>query len=580
MLLYPLTPIVWLFGHINRGSAFALNRFVERIYMPILRYSLRSPLVVVCLAISTLIVSAGFIRAGLIPFVVFPKLDRNDIQATIQFQDGTPKAVTEAATERLEHAIELVTSKYRTHDGQSIVKTVYRTVGSSQNSNPMGPQGNVSGSHIGNVVIELVDTSRRDVKSNQLLSEWREAAGEFAGAENTTFESPRNGPGGIPIEFKLLADADYVDELESAVEECKLRLAEYPGVYDIADDSTPGKYEFQIRIREKARAMGIPLADLAETVRASYYGEEVMRLQRGRHEVKLMVRYPDAERRSLAGFDDIRVRADDGVEYPITELADISVSRGYSQINRVDQLRSITITADINNTVPGANARKTVTDMQARFMPGLAERFPHVSVRWEGQQETTMESVRSMIIGLIIALIAMYILLVLQFTSYVQPVLIMLIIPFGAIGAIFGHFVLDLPVTMFSLFGLVALTGVVVNDSIVLIDFINTRTREQGVPSDEAVIDAGRRRFRPVLLTSVTTVAGLTPILLETSLQAQFLIPMATSLCFGIMMSTLLVLVLVPTFYTLLDRMARLLTDSSEQDEPPVEAELLETFAT
>ena len=414
------------------------------------------------------------------------------------------------------------------------------------------PQG--AGSHIGSVSLELVDTSKRTIRSNQLLAEWRNKAGNFPGADSIIFDSPNMGPGGVPIEFKLLAPSNAVSELEAAVEECKVRLGEYPGVYDIADDSSPGKVEFRIKIKERARAMGIPLFELADTVRASYFGAEVMRLQRGRHEVKLMVRYPDNERRSLANFNQIRVRGNDGAEYPITELADIEITRGASEINRVDQLRSITVSSDLNEQVEGANAKEIVADLKADFFgpKSFAEKYPNVRVRWEGQEAESQDSIKSLMIGLALAMIGMYILLTIQFTSYLQPILIMMIIPFGCIGAIAGHFWLGLPVTMFSLFGLVALTGVVVNDSIVLIDFINQRMSD-GMPLHDAIIDAGRRRFRPVLLTSVTTVAGLTPILLETSLQAQFLIPMAASLSFGIMTSTVLVLILVPSFYCILD---------------------------
>jgi hydrophobic/amphiphilic exporter-1 (mainly G- bacteria), HAE1 family len=499
-----------------------------------------------------LLLSFGFVRAGLIPFVIFPKLDKNDVRARIIYQDGTPSAITDAATRRLEAAIQTVAGKYRTTAGGNILQTMHRTVGSAESSNPADAMPQGAGSHIGNVTLELVDTSERTVSSSELLAEWREAAGDFPGADSITFDSPNMGPGGVPIEFKLLSRNNDLKQLEAAVEECKVRLAEYPGVYDVADDSTPGKVEFRIQIKERARAMGIPLAELAETVRASYFGAEVMRLQRGRHEVKLMVRYPDEERRSLANFDQIRIRGNDGAEYPITELAEIEVTRSASEINRVDQLRSITVSSDLNEQVEGANAKQIVEDLKTSYMPELFKKYPNVRVRWEGQEAESQDSIRSMMIGLALAMIGMYILLTIQFTSYLQPILIMMIIPFGCIGAIAGHFLLGLPVTMFSLFGLVALTGVVVNDSIVLIDFINQRMSD-GMPLQDAVIDAGRRRFRPVLLTSVTTVAGLTPILMETSLQAQFLIPMATSLSFGIMMSTLLVLILVPSFYCILD---------------------------
>ena len=292
--------------------------------------------------------------------------------------------------------------------------------------------------------------------------------------------------------------------------------------------------------------MGVSTADLAETVRATYYGEEVMRLQRGRHEVKLMVRYPESDRKSLKEFERLRIRTGDGQERPLTELAEVDVERGYSEINRVDQMRSITISADVEEGV--GNARQIVQQLQAEFMPNVLAEFPQVQVRWEGQQEQTKESIGSLLSGTIVALLVMCFLLTLVFRSYLQPLLIVLIIPFGVIGAVFGHAIMGLPITLFSFFGLVALTGVVVNDSIVLIDFINRRVRD-GVPIDDALIDAGRRRFRPVLLTTLTTVVGLLPILLETSFQAQVLIPMANSLSFGLMLATGLILILVPTTY-------------------------------
>lgn len=553
-VFFPLKPVVWFFNWLNEHSGKVLDWFVETVYLKVVEFLFRFPAIVISVAMSVLIVSFGFVQAGMIPFVIFPKLDKNDVRAKIVYQDGTPSAVTDAATKRLEKAIETVAAKYQSTDGGRILKTMHRTVGSAEAGNPANAMPQGAGSHIGSVSLELVDTSERSIKSNQLLAEWREEAGDFPGADSVIFDSPNMGPGGVPIEFKLLAPSNAVSELEAAVEECKTRLEEYPGVYDIADDSSPGKVEFRIKIKERARAMGIPLFELADTVRASYFGAEVMRLQRGRHEVKLMVRYPDDERRSLANFDQVRVRGNDGAEYPITELADIEIARGASEINRVDQLRSITVSSDLNEQVEGANAKEIVADLKENFfgVSSFSEKYPNVRVRWEGQEAESRDSIRSLMIGLFLAMIGMYILLTIQFTSYLQPILIMMIIPFGCIGAIAGHFWLGLPVTMFSLFGLVALTGVVVNDSIVLIDFINQRMAD-GMPLHDAIIDAGRRRFRPVLLTSVTTVAGLTPILLETSLQAQFLIPMAASLSFGIMTSTILVLILVPSFYCIMD---------------------------
>jgi len=334
--------------------------------------------------------------------------------------------------------------------------------------------------------------------------------------------------------------------LETAVEECKRKLAEYPGVYDIADDSRPGKWELQLQVKDRARDLGIPLEAIAQSVRAAYYGEEVMRLQRGRHEVKLMVRYPRQQRQSLVDFNNLRVDTGDGIKRPLTELATVQVAQGYSEINRLDQMRAITLSADVDESL--TNAARVVGDMKAHFMPLLLEKYPQLHVRWEGQQEQTVESIESLFVGLVIALLAMYVLLTMEFTSYAQPAIIMAVIPFGMMGAIWGHAAMGLPLTLFSVLGLVALTGIIVNDSIVLVDFINAKLRE-GLPLRQALLESGQRRFRPVLLTSLTTVAGMLPLLTEKSLQAQLLIPMANSLCFGLVFSTTLVLVLVPSFY-------------------------------
>jgi multidrug efflux pump subunit AcrB len=311
---------------------------------------------------------------------------------------------------------------------------------------------------------------------------------------------------------------------------------------------------------------GVPPESIARPVRASYYGEEVMRLQRGRHEVKLMVRYPEEDRRSLADFDSIRVDAGDGVQRRITELAEVTVRRGYSEINRIDQRRSITVSADVDENE--GNAKDIVATLQKTFIPDLLKEYPSVRIRWEGQQEQDTESVGSLMTGLVVAMIATFVLLTVEFNSYGQPLVVMCVIPFGMVGAIWGHAIMGLPLTLFSMLGLVALTGVVVNDSIVLVDFINHRTRS-GIALEDAVLEAGQRRFRPVLLTSLTTVVGLLPILTETSFQAQLVIPMATSLCFGLMLSTLLVLVLVPTLYLVYGRIFGVIVDA---DMPTAES--------
>jgi hydrophobic/amphiphilic exporter-1 (mainly G- bacteria), HAE1 family len=564
IILYPLRPFGLALAGMSVYTIRFLDFFCKRIYLPILAFSLRYPMLPLAISVLMMMVTYGMIRGGVVEKILFPKADHNNLQASIAFPDGTPSGEVVAATARMEQAIRRVSKRlgakhaqsegmkpediYASDQGTSNgpVRLTYREVGTISNvDNPAGDNG--SGGHVGQVFVELYDSAIRINHSDELISMWRSEAGEFPGAERMTFSTVGVGPGGKPIAFKLLAPSAHEDQLLAATEETKKQLATFAGLYDIADDNSPGKWEFQFRVKDNAQSTGVSVAELGQTVRNAYFGAEAMRLQRGRHEVKLMVRYPENERQSLVDFREIRVRTADGTERPITELAEIDLNRGFSEINRVDQLRSITLFADLDETKN--NSEKIINQLQSDFLPLLLDKYPQVSVRWEGQREQSNESVGSLMRGFIVALLAMYVLLALQFRSYFQPVLIMLIIPFGMIGAVWGHALLGIPLTLFSTFGLVALAGVVVNDSIVLIDFINTRVTDlRGL--DEALLDSGLRRFRPIMLTSVTTIAGLLPLVFEKSLQAQMLIPMAASLAFGLMLSTVLVLILVPIWYS------------------------------
>jgi multidrug efflux pump subunit AcrB len=594
VLTYPLRPLGLLLGWLGKRLAAGLNWVSEKLYAPALRFSLHHPLIPVAVAVMMGLGTFGMIRGGIVPSILFPESDNNFLQAVITFPDGTPAAETDRATRRMERALRRVSQQIAENrseqENTSIdqiypgsnevvagpVRLTYREVGTVTNTQQPGSSG-AEGSHVGQIFAELHDTEIRNIHSKELLAMWRQAAGDFAGAESVTYGSVGVGPGGKAIEFKLLAASDDESELLAATEAVKKKLASYDGVFDISDDNTPGKWEFQFRVKDRALATGITPSDLGNTVRNTYFGAEAMRLQRGRHEVKLMVRYPEEDRRSLVNFREIRVPDPQGNEHPIEELAEVTLKRGFSEINRVNQRRSITISADLDWKT--ANASLIIADLQANYMPQLREEYPAVDVLWEGQAEQSRESVGSLMQGFTIAIIAMYVLLVLQFRSYVQPLLILMIVPFGMIGAVWGHAVLGLPLTLFSMFGLVALSGVVINDSIVLIDFINARVREGQRPMD-ALSEAGQRRFRPIVLTSMTTIAGLIPLMLERSFQAQLLIPMAASLAFGLLVGTALLLFLVPVFYSLYLRAQGLLHEllrsvsqrSKEREQRPATA--------
>lgn len=566
IITYPLRPFMLLLVWINSHASNGLEWFAKHVYVPTLHFGLRNPILPIAVAIGLLVGTFGMVRGGIVKTILFPKSDNNYLQATVVFPNGTPSKATDAATRRMEKALAKVSREianeraaienkevgeiYPAPQGDYVgpVRLAFREVGAIVNmQGPMGGQNN-SGSNAGQLFVELHGTEIRDVHSDELLNRWRKAVGEIPGVEKMTFGSVGVGPGGKPIEFKLLASGENIDQLLEATETMKDRIGKFAGVFDISDDNTPGKWEFQFRVKDTALATGVTPTDLGRTVRNTYYGAEVMRLQRGRHEVKLMVRYPEDERASLVNFREIQVSGADGMQRPIGELAEIDLQRGFSEINRVDQQRSITISADLDETT--ANADLIIAQLKSDYLPKFQTMFPDVSLRWEGQQEQSRESVGSLMVGFAVAIMCMFVLLVLQFRSYAQPLLILAIIPFGMIGAVWGHALLGLPLTLFSMFGLVALAGVVVNDSIVLIDFINSRVRA-GVKPIEALLESGERRFRPIMLTSMTTIAGLMPLLTETSFQAQLLIPMATSLAFGLMVATALVLLLVPVLYML-----------------------------
>ncbi len=569
ILVYPLRPIGLLLDFANRRVTVGLDRFINRVYTPALRFSLAYPLIPIAVAVAMFMSTVGLVRGGIVPTILFPKTDNNLLQATVVFPDGTSSTLTDAATRRIEEAIREVSREvaqerslatgvpieeaYPNGDSGVLgpVVLTYREVGSISATDGVAAGGTSSGSHVGQVFVELFDTEIRDIHSDRLTERWRAKVGEISGVERVTFGTVGFGPGGKAIEFKLLAPGHHTEALEAATEKVKAKLREYDGVYDIADDSSPGKWEFQFAVKDNAKSTGVTETDLGETVRNAYFGAEVMRLQRGRHEVKLMVRYPEEERSSLVNFREIRVRDAEGIDRPVDEIAEVDLNRGFSEINRLDQRRSVTITADVDEAT--ANADLITQNLQNQFLPQLLKEYPELSVKWQGQREQSQESVGSLLIGFAVAIVAMFVLLVLQFKSYIQPALILAIIPFGLIGAIWGHALLGLPLTLFSMFGLVALAGVVVNDSIVLIDFINTRI-QAGVPLEDALLESGPRRFRPILLTSLTTIAGLAPLMLEKSFQAQLLIPMAASLAFGLTLTTILVLILIPVFYSVYHR--------------------------
>lgn len=552
VILYVLRPLGALLKWVNSGAAALMAWAIKYFYNPLLHWSLNNRRIVLAAVFSLFLGSIGLIVAGIAPFAFFPKIDGRQISANVAFPNGTSAKFSHAAVGDLESAFLRINDRIEKKTGKPVFKNLYRRVGEIGNG-MAGPTGITNGSHVGMVEVQLVQPDQRSVSVRELIQMWREEIPKLPGAEALKFGSESMGPGGASVELKLLAAEGSEKYLDMAADECKEYLASKSGVFDIEDDSRVGKSEMVIKLNEQGKALGLDPNVLLNTIRGVYFGEEVDRIQRGRHEVKLMLRYPKSARQSWEGFENIRIRDNDGNERPLLEVADVEYQRSFSTINRLNQKRAVTITADVDREK--GDPVKILAEMQAKFMPGLLKKYEEtygarLSVNWEGEQAQTMESMISMFVGFLIALLCMFVLLTLEFQSYMQPLIILSIIPFGWVGAILGHAILGIDLTLFSFFGLIALTGVVVNDSIVLVDFINRRVRS-GVPLADALKSAGSRRFRPIMLTSMTTVAGLFPMLLETSLQAQVLIPMAASLIFGLATGTLLILVLVPVFYSI-----------------------------
>ena len=528
---------------IRGGIDNALEWFIVRVYMPVLKRAMAWRLVVAASALAILMLMVGLLLGGHLEFELFPDRDTDTILARLTMPQGTPLAQTAAATARLEAAARELDNHFRPADPESdgVVEQIMTVVGINSDFEPE------VGSHVGEVTVELLAAEQRGISSTLLADTWRDLSGDVPDALELIFMSEDIFPIGKPIEVRLMGD-DFTAMREAAMR-LEAELATYPGVLDISNDFRPGKMEIQLALKPAGRVLGITLADLAGQVNQGFYGAEALRLQRGRDDVKVVIRYPESERRSLGDLDNIRIRTPNGSEAPFGEVATATLRRGFAVIKRTDRQRALSVTADVDSTK--ANAERILAALDEDFLPRLLADYENMRYSFEGQHKETQRSVGSLFRGFIIAMLLVYTILAVIFRSYAQPLVVMSVIPFGFIGAVVGHLIMGHVLSLISLFGLVALSGVLVNDSLVLVDFIN-RARRQGIPLFEAVLAGGQQRFRAIILTSVTTVAGLSPILFEKSVQAQFLIPMAISMSFGLMGATILVLVLVPALYLLL----------------------------
>ncbi|TAG10559.1 MAG: efflux RND transporter permease subunit [Verrucomicrobia bacterium] len=531
----------------QRKISGSLEVFVEKIYQPALNFALHWRYVTATIFIAILFLSVSFVGNGLIKFKFFPDVEGDILSAKLELAQGVPFEENQRAIQQIEAAAVQLGEKFKTRDGKSIIKHILSSAGTQPFQTGVAAGGVPVASHIGEVTIELAKAASRDVTSETLVAEWRRMTGGIPGIVELSFQA-ETAAGGNAIDVNLTGP--NLELLEEATLFAKDGLANFAGVIDIADSNRTGKDELRIeRLTAAGKAMGFRLEDIALQVRDAFYGNEVQRLQRGRDEVKVMVRFPEADRRTLTSFEEMMVRTSSGAEVPLKQVAELTWGRGPAVIERTDRQRSIKITADVE---PGTNSNEVVAKFTAQKLDRIAENFPSVRYAFEGEQKDQNDSVREIGIGFMASLIVMYVLIAIPLKSYYQPIIIMSVIPFGLVGAIFGHWLLGYNLSIMSMCGLVALAGVVVNDSLVMVDYVN-RHKNDSTSLRQAAIDAGGRRFRAILLTSLTTFIGIMPLVLETDVQGKFLAPMAVSLAFGILFATVITLFLVPCIYLILE---------------------------
>ena len=522
---------------------------IIRYYRPALSAVLARRYLSLTVAFSVMLIVLTLVTSGWVRFIFFPRIPSEIARGVIVMPTGTDITVTDKYVQKMLDSALLLQKKYTdTSTNESVIKDIFATVGSSGGSS-------AGQSHRGRVIFQVQSEEERviDISVAALVKEWRALIGHVPGAQSLTFKA-ETGHSGSPLNIQLTAHR--YDSLRSVADKIKHKLTEYPSVFDIEDSISTGKTELQLAIKPEAEALGLSLSDLAQQVRQAFYGEQVQRIQRGKDDVKVFIRYPENERQSIYNLNNMMIRTPAGDEIPFLEVAEITVGTSPSVIIRIDRQRTLNITADLNKETGNLGILKQdLTD----YLDQLMQLYPDVSYSLEGEAKEQDESFSSLKLGLVFVLFAIYALLAIPFRSYTQPLIVMSVIPFGAIGAILGHIIMGNPLTLMSVLGMLALTGVVVNDSLVLVDYIN-KQRAEGVPLTEAVNNAGVARFRAVMLTSITTFVGLMPLLLETSIQAQFLIPMAISLGFGIIFATVITLFIVPINYLLLEDCGRLLT--------------------
>jgi len=514
-----------------------LHTFVDNYYSPFLANCLQRRYLTLSVFISLLILSIGLLAGGILRSVFFPDITADFLQVDILMNEGTPVVRTHDAIRRVQDGLWKLDAEISKEQGVESGAVVSGVLSFAR-----GETG-------GQIITELVKEDRAVITGTEALRRWREHVGEIPGVKQLGFSAATGPGGGAAISIQLIGASS--EKVGRAAQELARKMATYEGLYDIRNTYERGRPEIKLNLKPEAEALGLSLQDLASQVRSGFYGTEVQRIQRGQDEVKVMVRFPQEERDSVGYLDNMKIRTPNGGRVPFHSVARVEMTESPAFIQRFDRERSVRVSAEVDkeNFEPG----KIQTDIMQKELPQVLAHFPGVRSRLSGNSQAAIDIQQDLIRGGLLAVFLIYALMAIPLRSYSQPLIIMSVIPFGTIGALLGHLILGIPVSMTSYFGIIALAGVVVNDSLILVDFVN-KGRDAGVPLEQAVKDAARTRFRAILLTSLTTFLGLAPItLFETSLQAQLVIPMAASLAFGILFATVITLFLIPAMYLILD---------------------------
>jgi multidrug efflux pump subunit AcrB len=498
----------------------------------------------VSFCIVILLLCTGLVKGGIIRFDLFPKQASSIVEVSVEFPEGTPFGVTQKAVEQLESAADEAAGTLSSSSDKPLVVNTLATIG--QEAGEKMDSVNSASPNIGGVRVTLLDPAESGIHSDAFLVAWEKAAGNISGIQSLDFSASGSGPPGAPVEICI--QGEDLNQITAAAAEIMATLRTIDGVYQVFSDNAPGKNELTFHLKREAEYLGLTLSGLASQIYGAYYGSEAVKIQRGNDEVAVNVRFTTAERKTRSSIRDMKVKIGDDTWVPLSVVADITSAPGFSKITRQDGFRQVTISAkvDIDKIVAG----EVISILRRDLFNKITLQYPDIKIVLEGDAKHTRESFGSLYIWIPISIMSIFAIIATMFRSYIQPMLVLLTIPFGLVGAIMGHFFMGRMLSLLSIFGMVALAGVVVNDAIVMIERFNMNL-EKGMDFFDALFEGGVRRFRAVMLTSISTIGGLLPLIFETSQHAQQLVPMGISLAFGVAFATVLTLVMIPSLVTI-----------------------------